>query len=375
MKLKHWHTIFIGCLFLFLFTACSKKQATENPETFQVTKPLIKDTIQQHEYVAEINAVQYVEVRSRVKGYIEKIHVDEGQSVKQNQLLFSISNKKFEQELLKAEAILKSTVAELKTAEVELTNVKALAEKKIVSTAELEMSQARVDAMKARVEEAKALRGEASANLTFANVRAPFEGIINRIPNKTGSLVEEGTMLTTISDNREVFAYFNLSENDYLEYHSNGNRTDDMATVSLLLTNNTLYQHEGKVETIESEFNPATGNIAFRARFPNPDQILKHGASGKIIVRKELNETLMIPQQSTFEIQDKVYVFVVTRDSTLEQRNIIPKMRIPHYYLVESGLSHDEKILFEGVQSVRDGDKIVPEWVSAEETTIAETAH
>ncbi len=165
-------------------------------------------------------------------------------------------------------------------------------------------------------------------------------------------------MLTSISDNREVFAYFNLSEIDYLNYMTAGEK--ETKTVSLKLANNALYDYEGKIEMIESEFDGSTGNIAFRARFPNPDAILKHGASGKVIVNKQLENALQVPQKSTFEIQDKLYVFVVNQEGVLEQRNIVPKMRFTDFYVVESGLSKDEKILFEGVENVRDGHKIHP---------------
>lgn len=373
MKLTHGLLFLTGTLIISVLSACNRESALTAVETFPVISPIEKDTVQQHEYVAEINAIQYVEIRSRVKGYIEKVHVDEGQVVKKDQPLFSISNKKFEQELQKAEAILKTAIAELKTAEVELTNTKMLAEKNIVSSTALELSKVQVDAMKARVEEAEAMRADAATYLALATIRAPFGGVINRIPYKVGSIVEEGGMLTTLSDNSEVFAYFNLSETDYLDYQQNSSGANKSTLVNLMLSNNTVYTHKGKIEAIESEIDATTGNIAFRARFPNPEQLLKHGASGKVIVQQALTNTLMIPQQSTFEIQDQVYVFVVTKDSTLRQRNIVPKMRIPHYFLVESGLSPDERILFEGVQGVRDGDKIIPAPVHSPLRTIANT--
>jgi len=168
-------------------------------------------------------------------------------------------------------------------------------------------------------------------------------------------------MLTSVSNNREVFAYFNLSEIDYLNYIAAGEQETN--AVSLKLANNVLYGHEGKIEMIESEFDQSTGNIAFRARFPNPDAILKHGANGKVIVKKQFKNALLVPQKSTFEIQDKLYVFVVNQEGVLKQRNIIPKMRFPDFYVVESGLAEGERILYEGVENVKDGEMIHPVYI------------
>lgn len=347
-------TLFLA---LCLITAsCNSKKEADTVDTYEVVNPLVKDATYSNEYVAEIHSVKYVEIRSKIKGYIEKIYVDEGQSVKQGQLLFKLNYLAFEKELQKANAAYKSAVADLKATEVELTNVKQLVEKEIISETELDVAKAKVDALKAGVEAALANKEQVALKLSSSQIKAPFNGYINRIPNKVGSLIAEGDMLTSISDSQEVFAYFNLSETDYLNYISaRGKKTK---IVSLKLANNTLYDYEGEIEMIESEFDRATGNIAFRARFPNPAGLLKHGSNGKVIVNKELKNALLIPQKSTFEIQDKLYVFVVNQDSVLEQRNIIPKMRLPDFYVVESGLSKEEKILFEGVENVKDGNKI-----------------
>jgi RND family efflux transporter MFP subunit len=349
--------ILIAFLCLVMASCASKKEA-ENPDAHPVIMPIVKDVNYSSEYVAEIHSVKYVELRSKVKGYIEKIHVDEGQAVKEGQLLFSLTPLEFEKELQKANAVYKNALADLKAAQVELKNVRLLVEKNIVSKAELDVTQAKAEALKADVEEAKANKDKAALQLSFTQIKAPFSGILNRIPNKAGSLIGEGDMLTSISDNREVFAYFNLSEVDYLNYMEAGEHKDK--TVTLKLANNALYGHKGKIEMIESEFDRSTGNIAFRARFPNPDSILKHGSNGKVVVDKILNNALLIPQKSTFEIQDKHYVFVVDREGVLKQRNVVPKMRFPDFYVLETGLSKGEKILYEGVENVRDGHKIHP---------------
>ncbi|MFZ2405117.1 MAG: efflux RND transporter periplasmic adaptor subunit [Methylobacter sp.] len=354
--MKISRTLFL--LLCLITAACNSKKEAETVDTHEIVSPIVKDATYSNEYVAEIQSVKHVEVRSKLKGFIEKIHVDEGQPVKEGQLLFTLNFFEFEKEQQKANAAYKSAVADLRVAEVELKNVRRLVEKNIVSEAELDVIKAKVDALKADVEEALANKELSTLNLSFTQIKAPYQGIINRIPNKAGSLIAEGDMLTSISDNREVFAYFNLSEIDYLNTIASGEQ--ETKTVGFNLANNVPYGYEGKIETIESEFDHSTGNIAFRARFPNQDAILKHGSNGKVIVNKQLKNALFIPQKSTFEIQDKLYVYVVDQGDVLKQRNIIPKMRFPDFYAVESGLSKDEKILFEGVGNVKDGDKIQP---------------
>lgn len=345
--------------FCLTVSSCTTTEEIEKKtDSHEVTNPLLKDAAYSGEYVAEIQAVKYVEVRSKIKGYIEKTHVDEGQAVKAGQLLFTLNSLGFEKAVQKADAAYKSAAADLKAAEVELTNVRTLVEKNIVSKAEFDVLKAKVDALKADKDEAQVNKEQAILELSFAKIKAPYNGIINRIPNKVGSLIAEGDMLTSISDSREVFAYFNLSEIDYLNYIASEEK--QTKTVNLKLANHALYDHEGSIEMIESEIDHATGNIAFRARFPNPEGVLKHGANGKVIISKQVKNALLIPQKSTFEIQDKLYVFVVGNEGVLKQRNIVSKMRISDFYVVESGLSQDEKIVFEGVANVKDGNKIAP---------------
>jgi membrane fusion protein (multidrug efflux system) len=321
------------------------------------------DTTYTIEYVAEIQSLQNVEIRAKIKGYIEKIYVDEGRPVKAGQTLFSISNKEFNQELLKAKAILKTAVAEAKTAELELQNVKTLSDKNIVSKTELEKAKVNLDAANARIDEAKANEATANINLSFSEIKAPFDGTINLIPFKTGSLIDEGTLLTKLSNNKEVFAYFNVSEKEYLGY-TNQKENEEKNSITLLLANGQAHKYKGAVETIEGEFDRNTGNIAFRAKFPNPDLLLKHGSSGKVQLTNDIKNALIIPQKSTYEIQDKFYVFVVDANNVVKQRNIVIKQRLPHLYVIESGLAASDKIIYEGIQNVKEGDKILTEFIS-----------
>ena len=347
-------------------SACSTTDSnqTTTQEKYPVIQAITFDTVYHTDYVSDINSVKNVEIRARVKGYIESIHVDEGKSVRKGQVLFRISNQEYKGDLLRATAVLKSTIAEAKTAELDLLNVKKLVDKNVVSKTEYDMAKAKLDALNARIEEAESQEQSAKLKLSFSEIKAPFDGIINRIPNKIGSLIDEGTLLTTISDNQEVYAYFNVSEKEYLEFASNNKQHDHRNEVSLILANSEEHPHKGFVETIEGEFDNATGSIAFRARFPNPERILKHGSSGKVRILRKVKNALVIPQKSTFEVQDKMYVYVVDDQNKVQMRSIVPKLRMPHLYVLESGISPNDKVIYEGLQDMRVGMSVKPEMKS-----------
>ena len=348
---------------LLLFAACTaSNEHSTTKEKFPVTSPLVIDTTYFKEYVAEIHSVQNVEIRARVKGYIEQIYVDEGKPVKAGQTMFRISSQEYKEELTRARARLNSAKADARSAALDIENTQILLERKIVSDTELKSAQAKLEALEAKVEEAKSDESAAALRLSLADIKAPFDGIINRIPYKKGSLIDEGTLLTSISNNKEVFAYFNVSEKEYLDFISQ-EQAGEKIKVNLLLANNQPHKYEGTIETIEGEFNKSTGNIAFRARFPNPKLVLKHGSSGKILLKTELKNALIIPQKSTFEIQEKMYVFTLDGQNKLKATSIVPKHRIPHLYVLESGLSTNDKIIYEGIQSIQEGDHIIPEYM------------
>ncbi|ETZ23894.1 hemolysin D [Pedobacter sp. V48] len=343
----------MGLGVILCHTSCtSEKKEKEEISKYAVTTPLKIDTSFTKEYVSQIKSVRNIEIRAQEKGYMQNIYVDEGQSVKAGQLLFRIMPKMYEAELMKAQA-------EAKSVEIELQNTKTLADKNVVSKNELTMAQAKLDQAKAEVALAK-------LHLSFTEIKAPFDGTIDRIPLKLGSLVDEGELLTNLSDNSQMFAYFNVSEPEYLDYQTNIKGRGDNK-VSLLLANSQPLKYKGEVETVESEFDNETGNIAFRARFPNPDKLLKNGETGKVQMTVPLKGALIIPQKATYEIQDKVYVFVVDKNGVVRSRNISISSRMPDLYVVGNTLSENDKILLEGVQKVKDDDKIKYEFIAPKE--------
>ncbi|MGV9004737.1 efflux RND transporter periplasmic adaptor subunit [Flavobacterium sp.] len=335
---------------LSLLSSCTS-QEKEKKETAQytVTNPVVKDTTYSKEYIAQIQSIQNVELRAQEKGYLENLYIDEGSNVKSGQLLFSIMPNLFQADFLKAKA-------EAKIAALEVQNTKTLADKNIVSKSELAMAQA-------KLEEANAELEMAETHLSFTKIKAPFDGSVDRIRFKKGSLIDEGTVLTTISNNKDIFAYFNMSEPEYLDYKSRA-KNDIKNAVSLRLSNNELHKYKGVIETVESEFDNNTGNIAFRAKFPNPEYLLKHGETGKVLMTTPIKNALIIPQKATFEIQDKIYVYVVDANNKVHSKNIKVKQGLSNIYIVESGITAKDKILVEGIQMVKEDEKIIPKEVS-----------
>ncbi|GAB3956569.1 efflux RND transporter periplasmic adaptor subunit [Spirosoma harenae] len=366
--------IFLG----LLVAGCSGGETkTEEPEKLKlpVVKLARQSTTLQRDYVTTLEAVRNVEIRARVSGFLEKIYVDEGQSVRQGQLLFSLNAAEYKVGLDKAKASLKSAEATAKTAEVEVGRVKLLVEKKVISASELELAKAKLDVARAQIEEAQSAQSTAALRLAHANIRAPFDGVINRIPFKIGSLIEEGALLTEVSDIHEVFAYFDVSEKEYLGFLKRRRDLVDKAgqEVEMMLADETAYPYKGHIETMESVFEEESGTIAFRARFPNPQKMLKHGSSGKIRLPNLVSDALLVPQKAVFEVQDKNYVYVVDKTNKVKTRSFVPQARVGLNYIVRSGLEPGERVVYEGIQNIRDGDQIVPEAVSADSSSAQNT--
>ncbi|WP_264520169.1 efflux RND transporter periplasmic adaptor subunit [Flavobacterium sp. N1994] len=336
--------VLIGIGVVLSLNSCNqKKEQKEEEGKYTATNPVAIDTSFVKEYVSQIRSVRNIEIRSQEKGYLQQIFVDEGQFVTAGQLLFKIMPKMYEAELLKAQS-------EEKAAEIDLMNARILAEKNVVSKSEQALAQAKLDQAKAEVSLAR-------LHLSFTEIRAPFAGTIDRIPKKIGSLIDEGELLTSLSDNSEVFAYFNVSEPEYIQYQTDVKDRGD-SQVSLLLANGEQLKYKGKVEVIESEFDNETGNIAFRAKFPNPDKLLKNGETGKVMMIVPVKDALIIPQKATYEIQDKKYVFVIDNNNVVKSREIKITGELPDLYVVKSGITAADKILLEGVQKANDDDKV-----------------
>lgn len=338
--------ILFGLLVIaFTQSACHKKEVHHKVEApvFICSKSVKKDTVLIKEYVCQVRSIQHIELRALEKGYLQNIFVDEGQFVRKGQLLFQVMPFVYQAEVQKA-------AAEVSFSEIEYQNTKNLAEKNIVSPNELALSQAKYN-------KAKADLALAQTHLRFTEIRAPFDGIVGRFMVRLGSLLDEGELLTTLSDNNKMWVYFNVPEAEYLDFvlHKKNKQLD---SVKLVLANNELYPYAGFIETIEADFNNETGNIAFRATFKNPESILRHGETGNILMPVSLKQALLIPQKATFEVLDKKYVYIIDPNNTVQAREIKVASEMPHIFVVKEGIKADDLILVEGLRKVKNGQQI-----------------
>jgi membrane fusion protein (multidrug efflux system) len=325
--------------------SCNQVEKTSQEIThFTVTNPERTDTLIYKEYVCQIRSIQHIELRALEEGYLQNIYVDEGQFVQKGQLMFKIMPIIYEVEVKRA-------AAEASYARIEYENTRQLADSNIVSGNELALANARLDKALAELDMAK-------ARLGFTEIRAPFNGIVGRFNEvRLGSLLDKGDLLTTLSDNSKVWVYFNVPEAEYLDYVSRIKAKEQMR-VHLQMANLKMFGQEGVVETIEADFNNETGNIAFRATFENADRILRHGETGNILMPVALNDVLLIPQEATFEVLDRKYVYVLDSANCARMREIKTGVEIPHLFAVNEGLSADDKIVVEGLRKIKNGQKI-----------------
>jgi membrane fusion protein (multidrug efflux system) len=344
-------------------TGCSEREhaaeAADIQRSFPVASPTVKDVAIRREYVAKIEAVRHAELHARIKGTIESVTVDEGAAVHEGQLLFSINARARKQDVVVARAAARAQEAELHAAELDLQNTQLLADKNIVSAAELARARSKVEMLRAKVQEANALAERANVELERADIRAPFDGVVDRIPRKAGNAVAEDELLTTISDTREVFAYFAISEREYLEL-CKGEQGAQPRRVSLVLADGSTFAHEGAVDAVAGELDPETGTLAYRARFPNPEHTLKHGSSGKVVIESELQNAVLVPQSATFEVQGNVYVYAVDAKNVVHVKRLDIKQRLDDQFVVGGGLAAGDRYIVEGLQHVKDGITIDP---------------
>lgn len=347
------------------WTSCNNSPAAENTANDIKKLPVIsiikKDTLLPVAYVADIQSVKNIEIRPRTSGILEKIYIKEGQTVQANQLLFKINDSELQIELNKANAVYHSALAEQKVVEVELDRVKTLVDKKVIPVSELDLTKAKYNAAKAKSDQALADKNAVSKRISYTEIRSPFAGIVDRFLFREGSVVNETSLLTTVSDNSHMYAYFNVSEKIYFDMMLNGGE-DEVEKVTLLLPNGMPYEHRGEIRPAESEIDENTGSIAYKVVFPNPSRLLRHGASGKLILEQPVRNAFLIPQKSVIEIQDKYYVFVVDQQHMVKMQSFVPFNRIANYYIVTTGLTGDEKIVYEGVKQLREGEVIQPEF-------------
>jgi len=326
------------------------------------------------EFSASLEGKVNVEVRPQVDGYLEKIYVDEGAYVTAGQPLFKINAQLYNETLNNARANVLAAQANVQKAQVDLDRLQPLVDNAVISDVQLKTAKANYNAATAALAQARAMVGNAQINVGYTLIKAPVSGYIGSIPFKTGSLVGRGEAqpLTVLSEVNTMYAYFSMSEPDFIAFKNKypgetiEQKLKNVPSVELLLADNTVYPQQGKIELVQGQFDKTIGAINFRAAFPNPQKILRSGNTGKIRLPQLFNQVLVVPQEATFEIQDKVFVFTVGNDGKVASKPITLSGKTSYYYFVNKGLSPGEKIVLSGTGNLKDGIQIQPQFVSAD---------
>jgi len=344
----------------FLLPSCQRARSAQGHETsatpsLPVILPQVVDAPYLRSFVAEIQSREHIALKAHAAGFIEEILVEEGATVKKGQHLFTVAAREAAADLRKSEAEKLGNATEVRVAEIELENTRRLFERRIIARPELELAEVKLEAARAKLEESIAEVSQTALKLDYAKVLAPADGVIGRIPNKVGSRVEEGELLTQFSSSGDAYVYFNVSEKEALGLM----RDPDLrqrAEVRLELADGTAYPEQGKVDSWDTMVSKETGTVAFRASFANAEGWLKHGSTGRITITTKVPDALVIPQRATFEVQHKLCVFVLEKDNIIRMKTIVPRHRLQNHFVIESGLEKDDRIVYEGIQLVKEGD-------------------
>lgn len=348
-------------------TEASNMNAAPPPEVPIFTLSNTNHTIYQ-EVPASLEGKVNVEIRPQVEGFLDKIYVEEGAFVHQGQQLFHIDPRVYSQQLQNTNSALAAAKASMTKAKLEMERLSPLVDAKVISPVQLQTAEQEYANAKALLAQASASVGNANINVGYTTIKAPVSGYIGRIPYKQGSLVSQtiSQPLTIVSDVQEIYAYFSLSEPDFITFKKKyaGNTLEEkvknVPDVELIMPDNSVYSQKGKVSLVEGQFDKTVGAITLRATFPNNGGLLRTGNTARIRLPETLNGIVLVPQESTFEIQDKIFVFAVGDSNKVESRPITISGQTAHYYFASKGLKPGEKIVYIGTGSLRDGIQIKP---------------
>lgn len=352
-----------------LLTACGSKssQMGEASNDFAVETVSTTEADLTTSYPATIKGMQDIEIRPKVSGYLTKLLVDEGSTVRKGQALFLIDSEQYQAAVKSAQAQVKVCKANIATQKLTVENNRELFNQKIISNYTLQLSENQLAAYEAQLASAEAQLVAAQDNLSWCTVTSPADGVVGSIPYRVGSLVSSSSAqaLTTVSNIQKMYVYFSMTEKQLLGLtRENGGLNAAIAkmpTVTLKLSDGSTYSQSGVVSTISGVIDQTTGSVQMRATFDNPQHILRSGGTGSILVPTHAAAAILVKQKATVEIQDKKYVFVVKSDNTVEQREITVLVQNDGTnYVVTDGLKQGERIVVDGVNQLKAGQKINP---------------
>ncbi|MDE1190664.1 MAG: efflux RND transporter periplasmic adaptor subunit [Arachidicoccus sp.] len=393
MQLKHILNFYkaanilkLSTLSLILFTllSCGSKnpqgaQGAMPPPALPVITLSNMDANTYQDFTASVEGSKDIEIRPQVSGILTNIYVDEGAYVHKGQILFRIDSRPYSEQQNSAHANLLAAQAALENAKINVDKLLPLVSNNVVSDVQLKSAQAAYDQAKANVAQAKAAESSASINVGYTTIEAPANGYIGRIPYKTGSLVGSTSpdALTVLSQTKDVYVYFSMGETDFLHFADKypgatiSDKVKQIPPVELVLADDSIYPQKGKIEIVEGQFDKSVGAISFRATFPNDHGLLRSGNTGKIRIPNAYQNALVVPQEATFELQDKVFVYTIADSNKVVTKPITIADRTVNYYLVSDGVKAGDKIILSSQSTLltgglKDGMAIQPQMVSTD---------
>lgn len=352
-----------------LFAGCSSKsdkmgQASTDfaVETLTATTADLKTS-----YPATIKGMQDIEIRPKVSGYLVKLLVDEGATVRKGQPLFLIDSEQYKAAVKAAQAQIKVCRANIATQKLTVDNKRMLFKQNIISQYDLQMAENTLASYEAQLAAAQAQLQSARDNLRWCTVTSPADGVVGSIPYRVGSLVsgQSATALTTVSNISKMYVYFSMTEKQLLAMTRETGGIDaaikKMPAVSLVLSDGSTYSQSGVISTVSGVIDQSTGSVQMRATFDNAGHVLRSGGSGSVLVPTHAEDAIMVPQSATFDVQDKKFVYVVNADKTVATREItVLSQNNGQSYVVTSGLKAGERIVVDGVNKLKNGQQINP---------------
>lgn len=352
-----------------VLTSCGSKsnkmgEASNNfaVETIQTTTADLKTS-----YPATIKGMQDIEIRPKVSGYLVKLLVDEGATVRKGQPLFLIDSEQYRATVKAAKAQIRVCRANIATQKLTVDNKRMLFKQNIISSYDLKMAENTLASYEAQLAAAEAQLQSAQDNLRWCTVTSPADGVVGSIPYRVGSLVsgQSAEALTTVSNISKMYVYFSMTEKQLLALTREAGGVNaaikKMPAVSLVLSDGTTYSQSGTISTVSGVIDPSTGSVQMRATFDNAQHILRSGGTGSILIPTHASDAIMVPQSATFDVQDKKFVYVVNADKTVATREItVLPQNNGQTYVVASGLRAGERIVVDGVNQLKNGQKINP---------------
>lgn len=362
----------LSAILLYSCSTGTSKPNDPPPVSLPVVSIENGNEIVYQEYPATIEASANIEIRPQVEGILEQIYVDEGAKVSKGQALFKINDRPYQEQLNQAKANLLAAKAALENAELEVEKKTKLVNTKVLTDFQLKTAISARNAAKANVQLAVSAVETAKINVGYTLIRASADGYIGRLQRKQGSLVgpTDTQPLTALSNVRDLHVYFSLGENDFIAFKNNteGNnlqqKLNNLPPISLVLSDQTIYDQKGKIDMVDGQFDKNTGAITLRATFSNPEGVLRNGNTGRVRLQKKYDHTLLVPQLATLEMQDKIFVYTVGKENKVVQQPITVIGKSGSNYLVSKGINAGDRIVYKGIDLLQDGQKITPQPLS-----------